>query len=499
MASGGGFIEWIIQLTTPLRDSSEDPSTRAVAGQMLGYAISQTGRQREAWRAILDALELLVEEDPQWGWFSLTTLAVLAYRRGSEASVVRHWVERYDAITPRPTPEITAARAWIRVGIDPLSQPADALDLVRTAPTLSGPPSDVANYEAMLGATAWLLDDSRTALTHLGRAIDLMRKGGPANMTNALMALAQIQMDVGDFDAVEQTGRVMVDLAATVRHAFAGEHGYEVGARAAAVRGQVDLAREMCAKGLSALEGVEYQVLEVTNLVTRAYLAFAERDAQGAWDALRPLFGNDGEPLHPHMSYREIGLYVVTAVRAGLLEELRPVVDLAEKRLVQAGPRLRLQLARAQAQLAGDDAEPFHRAATADPAASQWPFELACARLEYGAWLRRRQRSRDARAELQAASQAFVRMGARPWADFAATELRAAGVTAAGPARSAWANLTGQEREVVRLAAAGMTNREIGASLFLSARTVSTHLYKAYPKLGVASRTQLRDLVPEDR
>ncbi|MEU8665175.1 helix-turn-helix transcriptional regulator, partial [Actinoplanes philippinensis] len=191
--------------------------------------------------------------------------------------------------------------------------------------------------------------------------------------------------------------------------------------------------------------------------------------------------------------------YVVTGVRAGVGEELRPVVDLAEKRLAHAGLRLRLQLARARALLAGDDAEPSHRAATADPAASEWPFELACARLEYGAWLRRRQRPRDARGELQAAFTEFVRMGARPWADFAATELRAAGVAAAGPERSAWANLTGQEREVVRLAAAGMTNREIGASLFLSARTVSTHLYKAYPKLGVTSRTQLRDLVPGDR
>ncbi len=90
-------------------------------------------------------------------------------------------------------------------------------------------------------------------------------------------------------------------------------------------------------------------------------------------------------------------------------------------------------------------------------------------------------------------------MGARPWAEVAANELRAAGVTAAQPAPSAWASLTSQEREVVRLAAAGLTNKEIGAGLLLSARTVSTHLYRAFPKLGVASRAQLRDLVPEER
>ncbi|WP_436535221.1 AAA family ATPase [Actinoplanes sp. HUAS TT8] len=502
-ASAGGFFEWILQLAGPLRDGSEDRSTRAVAAQMLAYGNSQTSRQQSAWGLLLDALGLLLDEQPSWGWSSLTTLAVLAYRRGADGPVVQQWLDRYDEVLagrgePVP-PRILACRAWIRMAITPLAQPADILELIRTVRTPDGPPVEMANLEMMLGAAAWLLDDSRNALTRLSRAADLFRKGGPANMTNTLMTLTQVQLDVGDFDAAEQSSRLLVDLAATVRHAFAGEHGFELGARAAAVRGNVDLARDMCGKGLRTLEAGEYRVLEVTGLVTRAYIAFAERDAQGAWDALRPLFDRDGEPLHPHISYREIAFYVVTAVRAGALEEVRPVVDLAGKRLAGAGPRLRLQLAAARAQLAGDDAEPHHRAATTDPIAARWPFELACARLEYGAWLRRRQRSRDARASLQAASMAFVRMGARPWAEFAAAELRAAGVTAAGPAPSAWADLTGQEREVVRLAAAGLTNREIGASLFLSARTVSTHLYKAYPKLGVTSRSQLRDLIPDDR
>ncbi|GLY02279.1 MULTISPECIES: LuxR family transcriptional regulator [Actinoplanes] len=499
MAAGGGAFEWIIQLAGPLSHTARTATTRAVAAHLVAYAISQTNRQRDAWRAVLDALRVLLDEDPGWGWNSLTTLAVLAYRRGADESVVRQWMERYDAITERHTEAVAAARAWIRVGADPLSRPLDVLDLVRTAPTPDGAPTWVASVEMMLGAAAWLLDDSRTALTRLGRAIALMRQGGPANMTNVLMALAQVQLDVGDFDAAEQTGRVMVDLAGTVRHAFAGEHGHGVGARVAAVRGQIALARTMEKKAQLTAETTEFRVPTVTDLVTSAYLAFAERDAQRAWEALRPLFGPDGEPFHPHMSYRELGFYVVTGVRAGVGDQLRPVVALAGERLAGAGPRLRLQLARARAQLAGDDAEPLHLAATTDPAAAEWPFELACAQLEYGAWLRRRQRSRDARAALSSASAAFVRMGALPWADFAATELRAAGVTAPGVVPSAWSSLTGQEREVVRLAATGMTNREIGASLFLSARTVSTHLYKAYPKLGVTSRAQLRDLVPPDR
>lgn len=502
-ASGGGFFEWIIQLAKPLRDGSEDRSIRAVASHMVAHAGSQTIRQRDAWGTLLQALELLPGEEPHWGWSSLTTLAVLAYRRGSDNQVVRQWLDRYEQVSRDRgivLPEvILASRAWIRAEIDPLTQPGDILDLVRTSATEDDSPTAKATHEMILGAAAWMLDDSRTALTRLGRAVEFFAKGGQANMTNTLMTLAQVQLDVGDFDAAEQSSRLLVDLAATMRHAFAGEHGLELGARVAAVRGDVESAREMCGHALRSLEVGEYRVLEVTNQVTRSYIAFAERDARGAWEALRPLFDDDGEPLHEHMSYKELALYVTTAVRAGLLDELRPVVARAQRRLVAAAPRLRLQLARAQAQLAGDDAEPLHRTATTDPIASQWPFELACAHLEYGVWLRRRQRPKDARGELQGALTGFERLGARPWADLAAAELRAAGVAAAEPAASAWSSLTGQEREVVRLAASGMTNPEIAAALFLSTRTVSTHLYKAFPKLGVASRAQLRHVVPEER
>jgi len=57
------------------------------------------------------------------------------------------------------------------------------------------------------------------------------------------------------------------------------------------------------------------------------------------------------------------------------------------------------------------------------------------------------------------------------------------------------AELTPQQRQIVRLASDGLTDREIGERLFLSPRTVSSHLYRSYPKLGVASRHQLRDVI----
>jgi DNA-binding CsgD family transcriptional regulator len=118
-------------------------------------------------------------------------------------------------------------------------------------------------------------------------------------------------------------------------------------------------------------------------------------------------------------------------------------------------------------------------------------FERARTRLLYGAWLRRVRRKADARAQLRAAIDELDRIGATPWAELARAELRATGAGIPRPGRTGLPRLTPQERQVARLAAQGLSNRDIAAQLFLSPRTVGYHLYKAYPKLGVTSRSQL--------
>jgi DNA-binding CsgD family transcriptional regulator len=135
-----------------------------------------------------------------------------------------------------------------------------------------------------------------------------------------------------------------------------------------------------------------------------------------------------------------------------------------------------------------------------DPAGDQWPFERAQLRLDYAEWLRRRRRINDAKPVLAQALETFRRLRARSWTQRAEAELRACGVAVAAPpgARDALSELTPQQRQIVRLASEGLTNRQIGDRLFLSPRTVSTHLYRSYPKLGVAGRNQLRDAIARD-
>ncbi|MFF5210548.1 AAA family ATPase [Streptosporangium sp. NPDC000396] len=122
------------------------------------------------------------------------------------------------------------------------------------------------------------------------------------------------------------------------------------------------------------------------------------------------------------------------------------------------------------------------------------PFERARTELLYGEWLRRERHKAEARMHLREALERFERLGAAPWAEHARAELRAAGESSAPAAADAAAQLTPQELQVVRLAATGATNKEIAARLFLSPKTVGHHLYRAFPKLGVSTRTELARL-----
>ena len=118
-------------------------------------------------------------------------------------------------------------------------------------------------------------------------------------------------------------------------------------------------------------------------------------------------------------------------------------------------------------------------------------FEQARTQLLYGAWLRRARRKSDARTQLRTAVDTLDRIHAAPWAEQARAELAATGATAPRTDRASSPRLTPQELQVARLAAQGLSNRDIAAQLFLSPRTVGYHLYKAFPKLGITSRSQL--------
>ena len=279
----------------------------------------------------------------------------------------------------------------------------------------------------------------------------------------------------------------------TGRPADPDAYALALAALADAYRGEEASARAAAAR---ALEGAASTAGRPAEQFATAALGLLElslgRDA-AAVEVLTPLvaFAREQEMREPGLT-RFVPDLVEALVALGRLDE-------AEDHLTWFGAnakRLRRPsgqgsaarcsgfLAGARGDLAGalshfEDARAHHEAAPI-------PFDRARTLLALGAARRRAKERRAARTALQEARDLFASLGARAWAERAEAELGRIG----GRAPSS-GELTPVERRVAELVAAGRTNREVAAALFLSTRTVEGHLSRVYGKLGVRSRVEL--------
>lgn len=311
-------------------------------------------------------------------------------------------------------------------------------------------------------------------------------------------ALALALFESGAWSAARSTAQEAYRIAVEVGSDNAAVGSPILQGTLLALHGDATGARSVTEAAVAGLDLPSSPSLFVRSRHALGLAAFVEGDHSAAYEQLRSVFSRDFHPVpvHYHASYYYLADLAAAAVRAGQTDDARAVVQAAAGVLGEdRSARLAAVVHRATALLSDpEEAEPHFRAALADPAGDQWPFERAMVRLEFGEWLRRHRRVTEARTLLSAAFGVFERLDARPWTERAASEMRAAGV-ATGRTEPAHriADLTPQQLEIARAAAAGLTNREIGAKLLLSPRTVGFHLHKIFPKLGITTRTQLRD------
>ena len=219
-----------------------------------------------------------------------------------------------------------------------------------------------------------------------------------------------------------------------------------------------------------------------------------------AYRHLRRMFDPLDNAYHPMRHCYFIGDLAEAAVQSGHRDDaVALLAEMEELARRTPSPQFQRAMLYARATLADDIEAPQRFEAALAAGAGHSSFTMARLRLAFGSWLRRARRAREARPLLQAAMEALDALGALPWSERARQELRAAGGSIQGrqvPERQE--ELTPQELQVALMAAEGLTNREIGQKLYLSPRTVGSHLYRIYPKLDITSRFQLRDALASE-
>ncbi|MFF0523433.1 AAA family ATPase [Actinomadura nitritigenes] len=202
----------------------------------------------------------------------------------------------------------------------------------------------------------------------------------------------------------------------------------------------------------------------------------------------------------PGLAARSLHEIVEAGVRSGDDNAAKVALARLEERATAGGTPWGLGLlARCRALMSDDkQAEERYRESVDLLGRTQIVTELARTHLLFGEWLRRRRRRADARAELRIAYEMFTTMGAAAFAERAKTELLATGERPRRRDEQTTYDLTPQEKQVASLAAAGATNDEIAARLFLSTSTVEYHLTKVFRKLAISSRRKLASVLRDD-
>ena len=269
--------------------------------------------------------------------------------------------------------------------------------------------------------------------------------------------------------------------------------GFAGRAMVAALRGEV-------AEAASAADQAERIAVPNRNtnvaaisLLARATAAAAEGDFSAAWDYLSRQHDDADPGSSPFQALWSLSHLAYAAVQCGRVERTREMLRQLTSRLPPEplGRTLRMNLTYADALLAPDDLVEERIRAALESDVGSWPFERSRMQLILGSRRRRRKQTQEARELLRSARDGFDSLGARPWAERAREELRAAGVPSRTPAPAVWDSLSAQELQVARMVAEGLSNRQIGQRLYVSHRTVASHLYHIFPKLGITSRAQL--------
>jgi DNA-binding CsgD family transcriptional regulator len=394
---------------------------------------------------------------------------------------------------PGPLPETLYLTS--NVYVDPCHASPDALEyLDATIASLDAQGDPLHNLRI---ATAGVYVDRLPACRRvLARIIQEGQAGGVSALAiSALGLLAADYILTGRWDEAERLLDEGLRLCERHGYELLGWTTRQTKSQIAAFRGDDESVRTIVAEVMRWASPRRIRKVQGFWNLTLHMLALGQGDFETAYQCAVAI-----APPGELPKYRPVAIYcllglVEAAVRTGRNSDAAAHVRAMEEAKLEAiSLRLALVVAGARAVVAeGEEATALFQGAVTIQGCDQWPFDLARVELAFGEHLRRMRAVTDARGHLSKALATFNSLGARPWASRAAMDLRATGVVERAKDIGRASALTAQEFEVASLAASGFTNKQIAEKLYLSPRTVGTHLYRAFPKLGITSRAALRD------
>ncbi len=500
-AQRAGLVEHAVRLLDEALRRTGEPAGRAAIQHTRGRIEMFRGRTRTAARLLAAEAAAIRTVQPDQAARMLAEAAMAAFLAGEVAESLAMTVQAQETVAGGGGVAELVTKLVTGTALFHAGQPADGVRLLVAAADLAAtadPGSLDVEYVILTALALMWAGELRRAEDILGPVLDEARRAGALGILPfALYASCYLDLRVGRLATAAISGAEAARLARDTGDVLFAYLAAGCLALVEAVRGQEDACRRYVADGQSLGRQLEldypHDLADAVGLLELGLghpaEAISHLEAANRVDAL------GGEPLMGRPSAPDL---VEAYVRAG-----RPVPasmrrDLQAQSLDEQLPATAAVAWRCRGLLADEASfdDCFGRALRLHHATGM-PWPTARTALAYGERLRRAGRRVDARVQLRPAAETFERMGARPWAERAAGELRATGETVRRRDRLAADELTPQELQIALSVADGGTNREVGAALFLSSKTVEFHLSRVYRKLGVRSRTELtRVLAP---
>lgn len=488
-----GDLDSAMRLLAEMSFNGEPSELNAVTADLLRAQAAFLRRDRDAPELMLQAAHHLEALDPTAAWpIYLQALIATSYAGRLGKDEVRNAITSAALTLPRsadPAPALQllvhGVATWMSHGYV-----AAAPMLKQAVQRYRDEPADPGYLGFGFNVMAMHLCDDDAWHALVGKQVVAARKSGMLSWLPFMLdGLAEIHAQAGDL----AEAATILDEAARIDPMVTASTPPRIALLIAAWRGDAPAVRNHAQTLADAAERHGDGWLLEYSAYAQAVLHNGLADYATAADAAESASASVN--IVPAIAIRALYELVEAAARANQIIRARAAVEHLSQLAQACATNWAHGMATRSAALVSEAAvaEPLFIESIGRLEQTKMAIHLARARLSYGEWLRRQNRRNDARVQLTAAYESLSTMGVHGYAERARRELQATGEKVRPRTLTAGNRLTPQEEQIAELARNRRTNAEIGAQLFLSARTVEWHLGRIFSKLGIKSRRELDD------